>query len=240
MSGETGTSGLCDNVQSIEEMSMQRPQLSDFEGLGAPILSDVMDSLGLRQQAMKPFVRPLDEQKVLVGRARTGLYMPVYSVRAGENPYEVEIALVDDLKPGEVAVLACGGPTERIAPWGELLSTACVARGAAGCVTDGLVRDVRQIKAMGFTVFHGGIGPLDTKGRARMMERDIPVECAGVHVRSGDFVFGDVDGVVVIPQEHAAEVVAKAREKALGEDHTRDELRQGRLLGEVFRKFGVL
>jgi regulator of RNase E activity RraA len=225
---------------STEDMSMQPSQLSDLRHFSAPILSDVMDSLGLRQQAMKPFVRPLDDQSVLVGRARTGLYMPVYSVRAGENPYEVEIALVDDLKPGDVAVLACGGPTERIAPWGELLSTACVARGAAGCVTDGLVRDVRQIKAMGFAVFHGGIGPLDTKGRARMMERDIPVECAGVHVRSGDFVFGDADGVVVIPQERAAEVIAKAREKALGEDHTRDELRKGTLLGDVFRKFGVL
>jgi regulator of RNase E activity RraA len=166
--------------------------------------------------------------------------MPVYSVRAGENPYEVEIALVDDLKPGEVAVLACGGPTERIAPWGELLSTACKARGAAGCVTDGLVRDVRQIRTMGFPVFHGGIGPLDTKGRARMMECDTPVECAGVHVRSGDIVFGDADGVVVIPQERAGEVVARAQEKALGEDHTRDELRQGKLLGDVFRKFGIL
>jgi 4-hydroxy-4-methyl-2-oxoglutarate aldolase len=219
---------------------MPLPQLSALQGLSAPILSDVMDSLGLMHQAMRPFVRPLDEGSVLIGRARTGLYMPVYSARAGENPYEVEIALVDDLKPGEVAVLACNGPTERIAPWGELLSTACRARGAAGCVTDGLVRDVRQIRAIGFTVFHGGIGPLDTRGRARMMERDIPVECAGVHVRSGDFVFGDADGVVIIPQERADEVIAKAREKALGEDNTRNELRQGKLLGDVFRKFGIL
>ena len=219
---------------------MQSIELSDLKALSAPILSDVMDTLGLMNQAMRPFVRPLDENLVLIGRARTGLYMPVYSVRSGENPYEVEIALVDDLKPREVAVLACGGPTERIAPWGELLSTACVARGAAGCVTDGLVRDTRQIRAMGFPVFHGGIGPLDTKGRARMMERDIPVQCAGVQIRSGDIVFGDVDGVVVIPQERAAEVIAKAKEKALGEDHTRDELRQGKLLGDVFRKYGIL
>ena len=219
---------------------MQSIELSDLKALSVPILSDVMDGLGLMNQAMRPFVRPLDENLVLIGRARTGVYMPVYSVRAGENPYEVEIALVDDLKPGEVAVLACGGPTERIAPWGELLSTACVARGAAGCVTDGLVRDTRQIRAMGFPVFHGGIGPLDTKGRARMMERDIPVQCAGVQIRSGDIVFGDVDGVVVIPQERAGEVIAKAKEKALGEDHTRDELRQGKLLGDVFRKFGIL
>ena len=213
---------------------------SQFHGLTAPILSDVMDSLGMMDQAMRPFVRPLDEHAMLVGRARTGLYMPVYETRAGENPYEVEIALVDDLKPGEVAVLACNGPTERIAPWGELLSTASKMRGAVGCVTDGLVRDVRQIRELGFLVFHGGIGPLDTKGRGRMVERDTPVECAGVRVRSGDIVFGDVDGVVVIPQERATEVLGRAREKLSGENHTRAELKQGRLLGEVYKKYGVL
>ena len=219
---------------------MKPIDLSELAALSAALLSDVMDALGLTDRAMRPFVRPLEETMTLVGRACTGLYMPVYSVAAGENPYEMEIALVDDLKAGEIAVLACGGPTERIAPWGELLSTASMARGAAGCVTDGLVRDVRQIRAMRFPVFHGGIGPLDTKGRARMMERDIPVQCAGVAVRSGDIVFGDADGVVVIPREHGAAVLAKAREKAQGEDRARVELRQGRLLGQVYAKYGVL
>jgi len=113
--------------------------------LYSAVLSDVMDGLGLMNQAMRPFVRPLDDALVLFGRARTGLYMPRYGVAPGEDPYEIEIALIDDLKPGDVAVLACDGPTTRIAPWGELLSTASVARGAAGCVTDGLVRDVRRI-----------------------------------------------------------------------------------------------
>jgi regulator of RNase E activity RraA len=214
--------------------------LTRLRSLGAPLLSDVMDSLGLMQQAMRPFVRPLNEDDILIGRARTGLYMPKYTVTPGENPYEVEIALVDDLKPGEIPVLACAGPTDRIAPWGELLSTASQARGAAGCVTDGLVRDVKQIRAMQFPVFHGGIGPLDTKGRARMMERDIPIECAGVRVRSGDIVFGDADGVVVIPSERADEVIARAQEKARGEDATRDELRNGKLLAEVFSRHGIL
>ena len=211
-----------------------------FRDLSAAVLSDVMDVLGLMNQAMQPFVRPLDESLVLAGRARTGLYMLAYEVRDGENPYEVEIALVDDLKPGDVPVLACDGPTQRIAPWGELLSTAAQARGAAGCITDGLVRDVRQIREMRFPVFHGGIGPLDTKGRARMVQRNVPVECAGVKVRDGDIVFGDVDGVVVIPQERAAEVLARAKEKVAGEGRTRDELRQGRLLGEVFDKYRIL
>jgi regulator of RNase E activity RraA len=97
--------------------------------LYAAVLSDVLDGMGLRDHAMRPFVRPLDEASLLFGRARTGLYMPVYSVREGEKPYGVEIALVDDLKPGDVAVFACGGPTERIAPWGELLSTASPSQG---------------------------------------------------------------------------------------------------------------
>lgn len=219
---------------------MPQIDISSLRTLSAAVLSDVMDGLGLRDRAMRPFVRPLDEALVLVGRARTGLYMPVYQAREGDNPYEVEIALVDDLERGEVVVLACGGPTDRIAPWGELLSTASRARGAVGCVTDGLVRDVRQIREMGFPVFHGGIGPLDTKGRARMMERDIPVDCGGVHVRSGDVVFGDADGVVIIPQERAAEVIARAQEKVRGEDNTRAELEQGRLLAEVFAKYRIL
>jgi 4-hydroxy-4-methyl-2-oxoglutarate aldolase len=213
---------------------------SALSALNAAVLSDTLDSLGLMQQAMKPFMRPLDDTLQLIGRARTGLYMPVYAQRDGENPYEVEIALVDDLKPGDVVVLACNGPTDRIAPWGELLSTASVARGAAGCVTDGLVRDVTQIRAMRFAVFCGGIGPLDTKGRARMVERDVPIQCAGVSVHPGDLVFGDVDGVVVVPREAEHDVVQRAIDKVSGENQSRDALRRGEKLADVFRRLGIL
>lgn len=216
----------------------------DFVGLRkelyTAVLSDTLDALGYPDQAMKPFVRPLDDASVLFGRARTGLFMPIYHVPEGENFYELEIALVDDLKADEVAVFACNGPTERVAPWGELLSTAASYRGAVGCVTDGLVRDVRQIRAMGFPVFHGGIGPLDSKGRGRVMAIDVPVECAGVRVRSGDLVFGDVDGVVVIPQEIETAVLAAALEKIKGENTTRDELARGLKLADVYAKYGVL
>ena len=150
----------------------------DFSGLRqklyTAVLSDVLDGMGYPNQAMRPFVRPLDEELPLFGRARTGLYMNTYAVAEGENPYDVEIALVDSLEPDDVAVFACGGPTHRIAPWGELLSTAARCRGAVGCVTDGLVRDVRAIRAMRFPVFHGGIGPLDSRGRGKMMAMDVP------------------------------------------------------------------
>lgn len=204
------------------------------------VLSDVLDELGYRHQAMKPFVRPVDDMLAFVGRARTGLYAVTWTVEPDENPYELEIRLVDDLKPGDVPVLACGGPTDRIAPWGELLSTASRARGAAGCVTDGLCRDLRQIRAMRFPVFHGGIGPLDTKGRARMVEMDSAVECGGVRVETGDIVFGDIDGVVVVPSAIAAEAIARARAKVAGENRTRAELERGALLADVFARHGIL
>jgi regulator of RNase E activity RraA len=210
------------------------------EKLYAAVLSDVLDSLGFTEQAMRPFMRPLDESLVLFGRARTGLYAPVYHVEPGRNPYAQEIALVDDLRPGEVAVLACNGPTERIAPWGELLTTASRVRQAAGCVTDGLVRDIRRIREVGFPVFHGGIGPLDSKGRAEVVARDVPVMCGGVRIESGDYVFGDADGVVVVPQAIAPRAFTEAMTKVESEDVTRDELLAGRSLGEVFAKYGVL
>lgn len=203
------------------------------------VLSDTLDSLGLRDQAMQPRIRPLDLDIDMVGRARTGLYMPVYHVAPGLNPYELEIRLIDDLRADQVVVLACGD-SGRIAPWGELLTTACLARKAVGCVTDGLVRDVRQIAQMRFPVFHGGVGPLDSKGRGRVMEIEVPVMCAGVMVRPQDLVVGDADGVVVIPREVEDKVVAMAIEKVAGENHTREALRNGESLASVFERFGIL
>jgi regulator of RNase E activity RraA len=209
------------------------------ERLFTAVLSDVLDAAGRRSQALRPGIRPLDDALVMVGRARTGLYMDVYHVAPGENPYALEIALVDDLKPGEVVVLAAGA-SGRIAPWGELLSTASRARGAAGCVTDGLVRDVRAIRSLGFPVFAGGIGPLDTRGRGKVMAVDVAVECGGVHVEPGDLMFGDADGVVVVPRAIEDEILGAALAKVEGEDRTREALRRGEKLADVFARHGIL
>lgn len=208
--------------------------------LYSAVLSDVLDELGAPNQALKPFVRPLDEAAILCGFARTGLYMKRYHLPEGHNPYALEMDLIDSLQPGEVAVLGCDGPTDRIAPWGELLTTASKVRGAAGCLTDGLVRDIRRIKELGFPVFHGGIGPLDTKGRAEMMAIDEPIEIAGARVEPGDFVFGDGDGVVVVPKAMAPEAVRRALAKIEAEDTTREELLAGASLRSVFERHGVL
>jgi len=209
------------------------------ERLYAAVLSDVLDEVGLRDQAMAARIRPLDDNLAMAGFARTGLFREVFHVAKGENPYELEITIIDDLKPGEIVVFGCGG-SERIAPWGELLTTAARARGAVGAVTDGFVRDVRHIRKAQFPVFHGGIAPLDSKGRGKVADIDVPVACAGVHVEPGDLVFGDVDGVVVVPRRAEEEVLARAFEKVEGENATRDELARGAKLKDVFERFGVL
>jgi 4-hydroxy-4-methyl-2-oxoglutarate aldolase len=208
--------------------------------LYASVLSDVLDGFGLMHQALRPFVRPLDDTLVLFGRARTGQYARASLPSPDHNPYSLEMDLIDGLRPGEVAVLACGGPTDVIAPWGELLSTAAQARGAAGCLTDGLVRDIMRIRAMRFPVFHGGIGPLDTRNRAEMVEMDVAVTVAGVRVAPGDWILGDADGVVVVPAGRAEAVFAAALEKIQAEDTTRAELAAGDSLRAVFARHGVL
>ena len=222
-------------------MSASIPVIDELRRvLYTSVLSDVLDGLGLMHQAMRPFVRPVDDSAVLFGRVRTGRYALSGPARPGCNPYQLEMELIDSLQPDEVSLLACDGPTEVIAPWGELLSTAARARGAAGCVTDGLVRDIARIRLMGFPVFHGGIGPLDTKGRAEMIEKDTPVEIAGVRAASGDWIMGDVDGVVVIPAGYAERVFRTALDKIVAEDTTRAELEAGASLQEVFARHGVL
>ncbi|MBM3536078.1 MAG: RraA family protein [Alphaproteobacteria bacterium] len=209
------------------------------EKLFCAVISDCLDQAGVWKQAFPARIRPLDDSLVMVGRARTALYMDVYAETPGVNPYEMEIALIDSLKPGEIPVFACGA-TGRVAPWGELLSTASKVRGAAGAVMDGCVRDIKAIRAMKFPVFHGGIAPLDSKGRATVKALDVPIECAGVEVKSGDLVFGDADGLVVIPQAKEEEVLKLAFKKISGEKNTLRDLQAGESLGSVFAKYGIL
>jgi regulator of RNase E activity RraA len=201
------------------------------------VLSDACDAVGARDRALLPDIRPLDESVVLVGRAKTVVWAPTYHVSA--NPYDNEIAAVDSLRPGEVFVMSVGR-SSTIVPWGELLSTATVARKGRGAVLDGLVRDTPQIKAMGLPVFCTGRRPYDSCGRGIVVDLDVPVLIDGVQVRPGDLVFGDADGVLIIPAAVEAEVLTRAWTKVAGENTTRDALRAGQSLGEVYRKYGVL
>jgi len=201
------------------------------------VLSDIMDELGLKDRVMRADIRPIHADNLVAGRARTMLWMDVYEVY--QHPYEIEIEAMDALVPGDVAVHSTGY-SQRNAPWGALMTTAAMARGARGAIMDGYVRDVKEIIKLGFPVFAAGIRPLDSKGRGYMVNYDCPVESGGVKVATGDLIFADYDGVVVVPQEAEGEVLARAMEKAQKESSSMRELREGRYLKDVYAKYGVL
>ena len=207
------------------------------KNLYTAVLADSLDEMGLREQAMRETIRPLSADLVFAGWARTISCMDVY--HTSPNPYEIEIEAVDSLMPGEIAVVATGD-SKRNAPWGELLSTAALSRGARGAVIDGFVRDVKKIQTLGFPVFATGIKPVDSRGRGVVVDYNVPVGCGGVVVEPGDLVVADFDGVIIIPAASVAEAVRLATDKVTRENHSRAELMDGKLLSDVYRKYGVL
>jgi 4-hydroxy-4-methyl-2-oxoglutarate aldolase len=207
------------------------------EKLYTAVIADSLDELGYHNQAMNEHVRPLFPECRFAGWARTISCADIFHVP--ENTYAKEIEAVDSLLSGEVAVVSTAG-SKRNAPWGELLSTAARARGARGAVVDGLVRDVKKIEALGFPVFAAGIKPVDSRGRGIVIDYNVPVDCAGVLVSPGDLVFADYDGVIVIPAEVLPETIRVATDKAMRENHTREELMRGAYLKNVYDKYGVL
>ena len=211
------------------------------EHLYVPAVSDILDSLGYLNQAMHPRLRPLlpDIRNCgFVGRARTVNWVATEYI-VEEDPYGKEIDVIDSIRPGDVLVHSTDY-SGRIAPWGELMSTIAKLKGAAGCVCDALIRDCVRIIDMGFPVYYAGIGPLDSKGRGLVIAYDVPIRCGEVIVHSGEIVFADYDGIVVIPKVAEEKVLALAQEKVGKENVTRQELLKGKTLREVYNTYHVL
>jgi len=205
--------------------------------LNAAVISDVLDSLGARKQAMRADIRPIYQGAIVVGRAYTALTADIYKII--DDPYKGEIEAVDSLKPNDVMVV-CTNRSTRTCFWGELLSTAAQARGARGIVIDGYTRDVAQITAMQFPTFATGMSVVDSANRSIVVDHGCPVNCGDVLVNTGDILFGDIDGVVVIPKELEKEVIPRALEKVGKENLVRNELLKGAMLRDAYDKYKTL
>src|SRR6266511_1040381 len=175
--------------------------------LYSAVLADVLDGLGHRSSCLPPEVRPLRPEWRLFGRAVTLSAVPAASEPA--HPYAIEMECIDSLRPGDVLVATTSGDRSS-ALWGELLSTASRAHGAVGVVLDGLTRDTTKILDMDFPVFAAGFSPLDSKGRLDAISFNQPVRSGECVIHAGDLVFGDIDGVVVVPQRLAEAALTKA------------------------------
>ena len=211
------------------------------QNLTVAALCDILDTLGHRHQAMHQRLRPLlpnIRSCGFVGRARTARWMDTDYV-VEEDPYGAEIAFVDSLRAGDVAVHSTDYAGTN-APWGELMSTIAQRNGAVGCVCDSQVRDCVRIIELGFPVYYAGIRPLDSLGRARIMACDVPVRCGDVLVHPGELVCADYDGIVVVPKGVEDLALRLAQEKVGQETLSRRDLLAGKTLREVYDTYHVL
>lgn len=201
------------------------------------VLCDVMDGMGYRSQSIARTVMPLKDHTVIFGPAFTSIGTQVYSMPA--DPLTAQCRVVDQLGEGEVYVLVIRGE-KNCAVFGELFATAVLGRKGAGVLTDGYARDVKQLHQMDFPLFYGGRDPRTSKGRCEINECQIPVALEGVTIHPGDYIFGDIDGVAVIPAAIVDEVLEKAMETIKKEDTVRDGLKNGASLQEVYSKVGAI
>ena len=204
-----------------------------------------MDKMGLLRQFLPPEIKPLREDMVVLGRAMTVLEADVFAEThdPGANdvmarPFGLMLRALDDLKAGEVYV--CAGASPTYALWGELMSTRARILGAAGAVVDGYHRDTRGILALGFPTFSYGSYAQDQGPRGKVVDFRVPIEVGQVRVEPGDVIFGDLDGVCVVPRAAEEEVFRRALEKARTEGLVERAIQDGMSTEEAFERFGVM
>ena len=209
------------------------------------VVGDVMDKLRLRRQFLSPQIQPLRENMIVLGRAMPVLEADVFAenVEGSANPlmkksFGLMLEALDGLKPNEVYI--CTGAAPTYALWGELMSTRAMKLGAAGAVVDGYSRDTNGILALNFPTFSHGRYAQDQGPRGKVIDFRVPIETNGVRVSSGDIIFGDLDGVCVIPRAAEQDVFTAALEKARGEKLVAKAIREGMSAVDAFRKFGIM
>lgn len=232
--------------QSADEMFALMKQK-----LYTPVVGDILDQMGYTHQFLPSAIRPLacqvpcgpfrpageteDRRLKVAGYACTVLENDVFGMP--QKPFGYLTEALDQLRPNEVYV-ATGAHNSAL--WGELLTASAKARGAVGAVLDGYSRDTPQVLGQNFPVFCSGTWAQDSSLRTYVFAFRCPIEIGQVTIQDGDIVFGDVDGVLIIPRAIAAEVVEKALEKAGTEKVMRKAIEDGMPVIEAFEKFGVL
>lgn len=209
------------------------------------VVGDIMDKLGFVHQFLPPEIGPLGRDMAAVGRAMTVLEADFFQESVPETnnplsakPFGLIFEALDDLKPNEIYI--CTGASPTYALWGGLMSTRAVKLGAAGAVLNGFARDTKEILSLGFPTFAFGSYAQDQGPRGKVVDWRVPIEIGRVRVNPGDIVFGDVDGVCVVPREMEKEVFTKALEKARGEQTVKKAIEEGMSTVEAFEKYGIM
>jgi regulator of RNase E activity RraA len=209
------------------------------------VVGDVMDKMGLLHQFLPPAIRPLRDDMVVLGRAMPVLEADVFGEIGSDDglgvmaqPFGLMFRALDDLQPNEVYV--CTGASPRYALWGELMSLRAQRLGATGAVLDGFSRDTSGILGLGFPTFSRGSYAQDQAPRGKVIDFRVSLEIGGVRVTPGDVVFGDRDGVCVIPRAAEEEAFNRALEKARAEQLVRQALEAGGSASDAFARYGIM
>ena len=219
------------------------------EKLYTPVVGDILDQMGYTHQFLPAAIRPLasqvptallcdapgDNWMKLAGYACTVLENDVFG--APKKPFGYMTEALDQLRPNEIYV-ATGAHNSAL--WGELLTASAKARGAVGAVVDGYTRDTPMVLEQNFPVFCSGTWAQDSSLRTYVFDYRCDIEIGQVTVHDGDIVFGDVDGVLIIPRDIAEEVIERALQKAATEKTMRKAIENGMLVTDAFAEFGVL
>lgn len=208
------------------------------------VVGDVLDRLGYLHQFLPPEIMPLEKGMVLVGRAMPVLEADVFATQSpsmgplANKPFGLLFEALDDLRAGEIYIAT--GSSFRYALWGGLMSTRAQHLKAAGAVLDGFVRDANEIERLGFAVFSRGTYAQDQGPRGKVIDWRCPIAIAGVTIEPGDLLFGDREGVLVIPRSAEQEAIALALDKVRTENQVADAIRGGMSTAEAFATFGVM
>jgi len=204
--------------------------------LYTPVVGDILDSLGCFHQFLPQPIQPALNTMKIAGRAMPVVMIDVHGPQ--KKPFGLLTEALDQLQAGEV-YLASGGDM-RCAYWGEILTATARTRGAVGAVINGFHRDTPQMLEQNWPVFSRGRFAQDSSVRTKVVDFRCPMEVGSVWIKPGDLVFGDQDGVVIVPQTHEKETIARALEKARGEKLVRKEIEAGMSSTAAFKKYGIL
>ncbi|MCY3998082.1 MAG: RraA family protein [Flavobacteriaceae bacterium] len=209
------------------------------------LVGDVLDKMGFLHQFLPPNIKPLKDDFVVIGRAMPVLEADVFeeSSEKGHNPlmkkpFGIMFQALDNLKKGEVYI--CSGSSSEYALWGGLMSTRAMNLRAAGAVVNGWSRDTKEILHLNFPTFSLGGYAQDQGPRGKVIDYGVPIEFGGVRIQPGDIVYGDLDGVLIVPKEVIKEAFMGAIEKARGEKLVKKALKKGMSSVEAFDKFGIM
>ena len=210
------------------------------------VVGDIMDKLHLFHQFLPAAIRPLRPDWIVIGRAMPVLAVDVFQEKASggstssllQKPFGLMLEALDDLKKNEIYVST--GSSPRSALWGELMTIRAKKLGARGAVVNGYSRDTRAVLDLDFPVYSFGSYGQDSAPRYKVVDFRIPVEIGNVVLRPQDILFGDIDGVLVVPREAEVEVFSKAIEKARGERKVRQALESGISAVAAFEEHGIM